>query len=279
VSESRRPLEFENLIVLEPTGDDTFSATLHDYGDGRGFGGDVLGRALLAARRTCELERRLLSFHALFLRPAPVGVPTRIAVERVKEGRRLSQRRVRMRVGDKTVCEVVASFARGGAGPTYQEAIAPDVPAPDELPSDEDVARREGFTDWRPGEVEWRWVEEGWHATEPEDSSLFRAWARPRKRMPDDPALHEAALAYLSDFGSHWSVIRRLGEDFDFARFASLDQGLWVHRSPSWTDWWLVVSSSEVALDGHCFTRRSIFDAEGRLLASGAQEGLYTESD
>jgi acyl-CoA thioesterase-2 len=274
VSESERPTDFASLLTLAPAGEDAFSATLHDYGDGRGFGGDLLGRALLAARRTADPARRLCSFHALFLRPGPAGQPVQIEVERVKEGRRISQRRARLGVGGKAICELVATFAAASAGPSYQEPSAPEVPAPDALPSDVEVARAEGM-EWRPGEVEWRWVERGWYATEPGESSLWRAWARPRRPMPDDPGLHEAALAYLSDFGSHWSVVRRLGDAFDFERFASLDQGLWVHRPVRWDDWWLVVNHSDVALDGHTFTRRQIFDAQGRLLASGSQEGLH----
>lgn len=274
MSATERPLDFASVLTLEPTGKDAFSARLHDFGDGRSFGGDVLGRALLAARLTCDIDRRLCSLHALFLRPGPVGEPVRIDVERVKEGRRISQRRVRLRRGDKSICELTASFAVVGTGPSYQEPTAPDVPAAAALPSDAEVARSEGM-DWRPGEVEWRWVERGWEAAGPGESSLWRAWARPRQALPDDPALHEAALAYLSDFGSHWSVVRRLGGDFVWDRFASLDQGLWVHGPVRWNDWWLVVNRSDVAFEGHTFTRRQIFDHHGRLLASGSQEGLH----
>lgn len=275
MSSSGRPLDFAGLLAIEPAGEGEFLAKLHDFGDGRGFGGDTLGRGLLAARRTCDAERRLCSFHALFLRPGPVGVPLRIEVERVKEGRRISQRRVRLSLEGKPICELVATFAVASSGPSYQEPAAPGVPPPDRLPSDVEVAAAEGM-EWRPGEVEWRWVERGWYASQPGESSLWRAWARPRQPIPDDPGLHEAALAYLSDFGSHWSVVRQLGEaGFDFERFASLDQGLWVHGPVRWDDWWLVVSRSDVALEGHTFTRRRIFDAGGRLLASGSQEGLH----
>lgn len=270
-----RPLDFASLLAIDRAGEDSFSAALHDFGDGRGFGGDTLGRALLAARRTTEPARRLCSFHALFLRPGPVGDAVHIDVDRVKDGRRISQRRARLRRGEKSICELIATFAIGNTGPSYQEARAPDVRGPDGLPSDVDVAHAEG-EEWQPGEVEWRWVERGWHATQPGESSLWRAWARPREPIPDDPGLHEAALAFLSDYGSHWSVMRRLGErHFDFASFASLDQGLWIHRPVCWNDWWLVKSRSDVALDGHTFTRRQIFDARGRLLASGSQEGLH----
>lgn len=273
---AERPLDFASVLALEPAGTDAFSATLHGFGDGRSFGGDILGRALLAARHSCDPARRLCSFHALFLRPGPVGEPVRIEVDRVKDGRRLSQRHARMLRGSKCICMLTASFAEASVGPSYQEPSAPDVPGADTLPSDAELARSEGMDDWRPSEIEWRWVERGWDAAKPGESSLWRAWARPRLPLPDDPALHEAALAFLSDFGSHWSVVRRLGDDFAWDRFASLDQGLWVHAPVRWNDWWLVVSHSDVALDGHTFTRRQIFDPEGRLLASGSQEGLHS---
>jgi acyl-CoA thioesterase-2 len=277
VPDPARPLDFANLLALEQAGDDAFSARLHDYGGGRGFGGDLLGRALLAARRTCDPARRLCSLHALFLRPGPPGEPVRIEVERMKDGRRLAQRRARVRRGDATLCELTASFAVESAGPAYQEHAAPDAPAPDALPSDAELARREGM-DWRPGEVEWRWIDRGFEAARPGESSRWRAWVRPRQPLSGDPGLHEAALAYLSDFGSHWSVARRLGEAFAWERFASLDQGLWVHGPVCWDGWWLLVSRSDVARAGHTFTRREIFDAGGHLLASGLQEGLHAEA-
>ena len=274
-----RPIDFDQLITLEPAGDDAFTATLHDYGDDRGFGGDTLARAVLGARRTADPDRRLCSFHGLFLRPGPVGRPLQVEVERVKDGRRLSQRRARVRDGERAILDVVASFAVAGAGPSFQEASAPDASEPDGLPSDVELARAEGFDDWEPGEVEWRWIERGWHAPTPLEHSGWRAWVRPRRPIPDDPALHEAALAYLSDYGSHWSLARRMGEAaFDFTRFASLDQGLWIHQPVRWDGWWLVVSDSDVARNGHAFTRRRIFDAQGRLLATGSQEGMHTDA-
>ena len=274
MSETGRPLDFETLLALEPAGEDAFTARLHDFG-GRSFGGDVLGRAALAARRSCDPARRMVSFYCLFLRPGPVDRPVRIEVERVREGRRLAQRRARMLDGDRLVADLTASFATAGKGPGWSSVTAPDVPAPETLPTEEERAREEG-EEWRPGEVEWRFVERVFLDEHPE-SSRWRAWARPRRPLPDEGGLHEAALAYLSDFISHGSVVRMLTTEFVWERFASLDQGLWVHRSFRWEDWLLVESESDVAVDGHTFTRRRIFDDTGRLVASGSQEGVHRD--
>lgn len=269
-----RPTDFRALLAVEDAGENTFTAHLHDYGDGRSFGGDVLGRVARAARRTCEPDRRLVSFYGLFLRPGPTDRPVRIDVERVKDGRRLAQRRARVVAGDRLVADLTASFAVAGSGPSWSSVTAPDVPAPESLPTEEEAARKRGET-WRPGEVEWRFVDRVFDDPSPAPS-LWRAWARPRQPLPDDAELHEAALAYLSDFISHGSVVRKLGSGFAWERFASLDQGLWVHRPVRWNSWFLVESESDVAAEGHTFTRRRIFDAEG-LLASGSQEGIHPD--
>jgi acyl-CoA thioesterase-2 len=260
---------------VDAVGEDAFTARLHDFGEGRSFGGDVLGRVALAARRTCEAERRLVSFYGLFLRPGPTDRPVRIDVERVKDGRRLAQRRARMLDGDRLVADLTASFAVAAEGPGWSSVTAPDVPKPEALPTDEEMAREEG-EEWRPGELDWRFVDRVFLDESPE-SSRWRAWARPRQPLPEDAGLHEAALAYLSDFISHGSVVRMLGESFAWERFASLDQGLWVHRPVRFDDWLLVESESDVAADGHTFTRRRIFDAAGQLVASGSQEGIHPD--
>jgi acyl-CoA thioesterase-2 len=275
VSETGRPIDFATLLAVEDAGENAFTARLHDFGEGRSFGGDVLGRVALAARRTCGPERRLVSFYGLFLRPGPTDRPVRIEVERVKDGRRLAQRRARMLAGDRLVADLTASFAIAGQGPAWSSVAAPEVPAPEALPTEEEMARKEGEA-WRPGEVEWRFIDRVFQGPS-RASSRWRAWARPRQPLPEAAGLHEAALAYLSDFISHGSVVRVLGERFAWERFASLDQGLWLHRPVRWNDWLLVESESDVAAEGHTFTRRRIFDAAGDLLASGSQEGIHPD--
>jgi acyl-CoA thioesterase-2 len=97
---------------------------------------------------------------------------------------------------------------------------------------------------------------------------------RPQQALPDDPRLHAAALAYLGDYNSDWSVARRLGRGWLRGRFASLDHAMWVHRAARWNDWWLVTTRSDVAHAGRAFTSREVYTREGSLVASIVQEAL-----
>ncbi len=77
-----------------------------------------------------------------------------------------------------------------------------------------------------------------------------------------------AALAFVTEYRSHWAIERRLGELFPKASLQLLDHASWVHRAQPFTDWWFVRTESDVAVEGHCLSRREIFDRAGRLLAS-----------
>lgn len=264
----KRPLAA--ILVLEPAGADCFRARLG------GFGGETLGCLALAAARTCP-ERPLTALHTWFLRPVPPGEPVELAVERVRDGRRLAHRRVSMAHGGRLLCEATARFAAPGEGPAYRDA-PPAAPPPEELASEEEVARAEGQDPDQPGPfggpLEWRWVGVPWHVDGPDPTSRYLGWVRPRHPLPDEPALRPAALAYLSDYHSHMSVARRLGAHFDPMGFASLDQILWIHRDRPWDDWWLMVTESRVAWGGRALTHRSLHTRDGEPVASMAQEAL-----
>jgi acyl-CoA thioesterase-2 len=92
--------------------------------------------------------------------------------------------------------------------------------------------------------------------------------------LPDDPRLHAAGLAYLSDWASQGAVQRRFWPGFAFEGFASLDHALWLHRPARWDDWWLITAVSEIATGGRAFTRREVYTQKGELIASIAQEAL-----
>jgi acyl-CoA thioesterase-2 len=262
-------------VARDPGGD--FVAQLRDWGNAAAFGGDAIARATLAAALDCE-GKHLHALHASFLRPVPAAVPLRIRVEALSEGRRLARRRVRVERDERLLCDVTASFASAGEGVGWQElAPPPGVPAPEELRSDDEIAREEKWESWNieHEEIEWRWVGRPWEATTgPGESSVWLAWVRPRVPLPDDPSLHAAALAYLSDHGSHWCAARRVGAAFDWAAFASAEHALFVHRPLLWDDWWLLTNAGDVASDGRAFWRREVFARDGRLIASIAQHGL-----
>lgn len=270
-----------SLLVVERVGDGAFEARLHDYG-GASFGGDTLGRAALAASLTCE-GKSLHSLHATFLRPVPPRVPVRLRVEALSDGRRLARRRVEMRVDDRLVFEASASFvvAREADASAWQEIEAPAVPAPETLPSDLEVARTEGWTNWNLDEEEFEWGFVGrpwaaWEGAGP-DTSAWCAWLRPRHPLPDDPRVHTAALAFASDYLSQWCASRRLGRRLEAGAFVSLDHALHIHRAPRWDDWWLFHDVCEVARAGRTLLRRRVYTRDGALLASVSQEGLLAE--
>jgi acyl-CoA thioesterase-2 len=141
-----------------------------------------------------------------------------------------------------------------------------------------EVARAEGWSTEAnspvAGALEWRWVGTPWRPEAAGGPSQYRAWVRPRVPLPEDRALNAAALAFLSDYHSHWSVARKLNAHFEPVGYASLDQVLWVHREVPWNDWWFLTTESDVGHRGRAFTRRQLHARDGRLVASMAQEAL-----
>jgi acyl-CoA thioesterase-2 len=269
-----RPLStsLAELFQLEPAGEDAFRAQLP------GFGGITLGCATRAAASTTELS--LHSLHVYFLRAVPTDRPALFRVERVRDGRRFAHRRVEVRDGDKLCCELVASFAAPGGGVEYQEAFEGTAPpTPEGLPSEEEIAREEGWLANKPGPIggalEWRFIGGApWRPAGSDGTSRYQGWVRPRAPLPGERALRAATLAFLADMHSHMPVARRLGAHFEPIGYTSLDQTLWVHRDEPWTDWRLLTSVSDVAHAGRAFTRRTLHARDGRLLASMAQEQL-----
>lgn len=270
-----------SLLTVERVADGEFEARLHGYEGasqaGTSFGGDLLGRAVLAASQSCG-GRALHSLHATFLRPVPAGVVVRLQVAALSDGRRLARRRVELRREGRLLFEATASFAAEVGGPGWQEIEAPSVPPPETLPPDVEVARAEGWSDFDPDREEFAWGFVGrpwdaWEKSTPE-STTWSTWLRPRQPLGDDAGIHAAALAFASDYLSQWCAARRLGRRLDAGAYASLDHALYVHRPAPWDEWWLFHDTSEVAGDGRVLWHRRIFSRAGALVASARQEGL-----
>ena len=262
-------------LAIEPVREGVFRARLRGF-DGRSFGGTTLGCAMLAAGHGCE-GRALHSLHAYFLRRVPPDVEIELHVEKLSDGRRLAHRRVQLRREGRVLCEVSASFAAAQAGFGFQEvAIDPGAPAPEALMPDVELAKIVGWPD-PPPPVEWRWIEYPSRELAAGEAPLCRGWARPRTPLPDDARVHEAALAYLSDWASQGAIERRFAPRFAHERFASLDHAIWVHEPARWDDWWLVTTRSDIAAAGRALTQRQIYTRDGRLIATIAQEALIGE--
>jgi acyl-CoA thioesterase-2 len=185
---------------------------------------------------------------------------------------------VQIRADDRLLCELIASFAGPADGAEYQETTVDPVPPPEDLPTEEEIARAEGWTLEGPGPVggplEWRWIGIPWRLETADPTSRYQGWVRPRFPLPRTRAFNAAALAFLSDYHSHFPVARKLRLHFEPLGYTSLDQVLWAHRDRVWDDWWLLTTESDVAHAGRAFTRRVLHARDGQLIASMAQEQL-----
>lgn len=273
----RDPEDLLCELGVEPAGEDAFTGTLQDHGDGRVFGGELLAKAVAAAGRTSDAT--VHSVHACFLRAGRADRPLELRVERLRDGRRLAHRRVRLAQEGRQLGEYTISLLHGLDGAGYQDRDATrGVPGPDGLPTGQDLARLEGEP-VHASPTEWRFVEVPWHVPEGPTDGTWRAWIRPTRPLPDDPNLHAAALAWLSDYGSVAVPQRRFGDRFDWDGSTSLDHSFWLHRTPRWEGYLLMESRSAIAHGGRSLTERTLWTPEGEHLASAMQEGLFVLLD
>ncbi|NYI03417.1 acyl-CoA thioesterase [Allostreptomyces psammosilenae] len=248
----------------------------------RVFGGQVAGQALVAAGRTVEPDRPVHSLHSYFLRPGIPGVPIVYQVERVRDGRSFSTRRVVAVQNGRIIFNLTASYHVGEEG-AEQQAAMPDVPDPDSLRSLVDVLESElpvppPNIDRRfPFDIRYteplRWTAEEVAAAEPRSA----VWMRTQGALGDDPLLHVCALTYASDL-TLLDAVRVTLEPLWGPRgydMASLDHAVWFHRPFRADDWLLYQQESPSSSGGRGLAQGRFYDRSGRLVASVVQEGLF----
>jgi acyl-CoA thioesterase II len=251
----------------------------------RVFGGQVIGQALIAATRTVEgvLPH---SLHAYFLLGGDPDVPIVYDVDRIRDGKSFTTRRVVAIQHGRAIFSMSVSFHNDEPGLDFQVTM-PDVPHPDALPSETEIkqkilpqlpeAVRRYYERERP--IELRPVDFGRYAGKPQPDNRFNIWMRTTAKLPDDASVHRCALAYASDMTILDTALlphRRSIFDRDIMG-ASLDHALWFHR-PFRADQWLLYSQDSPNSHGsRGFGRGLIYAADGTLVASVAQEGLMRE--
>lgn len=258
------------LFALEALDDDTFvGKTPSTTPGGRLFGGQVAAQSLRAACLTVSPERRPHSMHAYFIRPGRPGEPLRLEVRRTRDGRSFCTRHVTAAQGGKPILELIASFQEDEPGEEWQPP-APGVPGPDEI-------GRISLPDWLGalGAFDIRPVggpfADGFPLTHP-------FWIRVPHPLDDDPSLHACLLTFLSDLAVVHSA-RAAGWATPLAQSASLDHALWFHRPARADEWILYTQSSPSAQGGRGLAFGRMFAADGRLVASAAQEGMLRIKD
>jgi acyl-CoA thioesterase-2 len=248
------------------------------------FGGQVAGQALMAAALTLPGERDVHSMHSYFLRPGDPAEEIRYAVDRIRDGRTFSTRRVvawQRRAGQD-----VAIFALTADASEPERAVVehglpmPDVPGPGTLPSLPEVVARYGdkaaIALSISRAVEQRLLEDPFDPrpkTPPHTTT--RTWMRVAGRLPEEQAVHTAALTFVSDLTLLSAGLARLGGGWGGGFIgASLDHAVWFHRPVRADEWFLLETDSPAASAGRALCFGQIWASDGTHLATVTQQGL-----
>ncbi|MEI2826190.1 MAG: acyl-CoA thioesterase II [Dermatophilaceae bacterium] len=275
-----------DVLELTPDGDDCFLGESQLQRYERIFGGQLMAQAMIAADRTVAADpagatREIHSLHVSFLASGDDQKPVRYAVERLTDSRSFSSRRVVATQDGRTLATMMLSFAAAAPGMEHQDPM-PQVPPPDAL-ADVAGALADVPEPYAPvtiveGPIELRHVEGNLYAGPGvKNVATQSVWLRSRRRpLPDRPIVHAAFLAYAADYSILESALRAHGVSWADPRLrqASLDHAMWFHRPGRVDEWVLHVGRSPSASGGRGLGMGSLYAADGRLLATVAQEGM-----
>ena len=267
------------LLDLEPIEVNMFRGQSPQEDRQRVFGGQVAGQALVAAARTVE-GMTVHSLHAYFLHPGDPTTPILYEVDRIRDARSFTTRRVKAIQHGRPIFGLTASFQVPEEGYEHQMPMPLDLPAPETLPD-----FRERMAPWkdllgswydRPRSIDTRYCD--WRP--PDDHQpgpmVDNMWFRANGSLPDDPVLHQCVMAYASDISVLDTSLRphgvtgALGDVF----MVSLDHAMWFHRPCRADEWLLYAQDTPSASGGRGLGRGLVFGRDGRLVASVVQEGV-----
>jgi acyl-CoA thioesterase-2 len=277
-----------DVLNLESLEVNIYRGRNRDIGTGRVFGGQVLSQALVAARRTVDGPREAHSLHGYFILPGDLAAPIVYFVDRLRDGASFSTRQVTAIQHGRAIFNLSASFQVAETGFEHQASM-PNVPPPEDLANELELIRgsadripesmRQVLTQDRP--IDFRPVSPI-DPFQPEKRAPVRyLWLRAIDRLPDDPMIHQAVLAYASDYGLLGTALLPHGVSprSPTLQLATLDHAFWAHRPFRADEWLLYSMDSPVAAGARGFTRGSFYTRDGQLVASVAQEGLMRPRD
>ncbi len=258
------------------TTEDIFTGVSQAMPTGRVYGGQVLAQTIVAASRTLPAERTVHSMHGYFLRPGDPSDGITFSVDRIHDGRSFSTRRTQAFQSGVPIFSMIASFQDEDPGLEHFEPMPEGIPQPEDAPSLEaatlhPISRR--ILSESPVDVR--------HVTSPLYASVEgphvprqAVWMKLRRPISDDPAVHRAALAYLSDLTIQESIMRAHGVAWNAPglKVASLDHAMWWHRPGRVDEWLLYAQESPNARGGRGLATGRIYTRDGALVASVAQE-------
>lgn len=268
------------LLDLERIEQDIFRGVSPKEWSQRVFGGQVAGQALVAAGRTVDPDRLVHSLHSYFIRPGDPSIPIVYEVDRVRDGRSFTTRRVIAVQNGEAIFSLSASFQLEQDGISHQAELPPEIPAPETLPTmpalyagyPEIAAHYRGRS--RP--IDMRYVDDPpWVRSGPRDTPRY-IWMRADGTLPDDPLLHLCVLTFASDMTLLDSVLVRHGLSNlgGSVSMASLDHAMWFERPFRADEWLLYSMHSPSASGGRGLASGRFFAQDGRQVCSVVQEGM-----
>ena len=263
---SEKLAELIQLLDLEKIEENLFVADHPKGRTGRLFGGQVMSQALMGAIKTVEEDRYVHSLHGYFLRAGNPKVPAVVRVERLRDGRSFSTRRVVVQQEGQVIFTLDASFQLEEESFDHQARMPSMSP-----PADEKIPEHlfdAPFLSWK---HEFRRLQ----SETPQPPEQF-VWIKANGTVPENRALQTCLLVYESD--SALLTTCRLPHRGNYRReamqVASLDHAMWFHRPIDLSGWLLYSIDSPVTSQARGYTRGSLFSAQGDLVASTTQEGL-----
>lgn len=276
--------ELVDLLRLEAIGVNRFRGHCQDLGFKNLFGGQVLGQSLSAASQTLpEGEWAPHSLHAYFLRPGNVVDSIEFEVDCVRNGRSFAVRQITASQNGKAILTMMASFQHPEEGFEHQDKM-PEVKGPEGLASQLELTRmfkdkfperlRDIYTADKPIEI--RAIDPINIFAPKKQDPIKYVWMKTDAPLAGDTMLHANVLTYATDFNLIGTSMMPHGVSFAQRdmQVASLDHAIWFHRPIKFDDWLLYELDSPSASSGRGFCRGKIFNQQGQLLASVAQEGL-----
>jgi acyl-CoA thioesterase-2 len=266
------------LLDLETIEENLFRGTQPDEERQRVFGGQVAAQALMAAGRTVE-HGNVHSLHSYFLRPGDPKIPILYEVDRIRDGKSFTTRRVVAIQHGRAIYNMEASFHVSEDSLEHQFEM-PDVPEPESLPTLRERVLAAGgeLDEWfkRPHPIDQRFIGDTPWSPNRSKEPYQKLWIRADGHLADDQLLHSCVATYASDMSLFDAILAPHDVHWDTGHFmgASLDHCMWFHREFRVDDWLLYDTDSPVAHGARGLARGFLYDRSGRLCVSLVQEGL-----